>query len=174
MMLKKSLLTLALSCGLMALPSFAQSSPSSTPDQQTPSAQSTTTPDQQTPATTPSGSATDQQTPAAQSGAISDQSSTASQSGMNASGDSSSIQSNVQSALQKDDQLSGQSVNATVSGKKVMLSGTVSSQAQKDHAEQVAMQTAGSGYTVKNHIKVSGSAGSGAMGSGSSTTPPQK
>ena len=69
------------------------------------------------------------------------------------------MQSSIQSALQKDDQLSGQSVDAQVSGKKVMLTGTVSSQAQKDHAEQVATQAAGSGYTVKNHIKVSGAAG---------------
>jgi osmotically-inducible protein OsmY len=67
------------------------------------------------------------------------------------------MQSNIQTALQKDDQLSGQSVDVKVNGKnQVVLSGTVSSQAQKDHAEQVATQTAGSSYMVKNHIKVSG------------------
>jgi osmotically-inducible protein OsmY len=70
------------------------------------------------------------------------------------------MQSNLQSALQKDDQLAGQSVDVKVNGKnQIMLSGTVSSQAQKDHAEQVATQTAGSSYTVKNHIKVSGASG---------------
>jgi osmotically-inducible protein OsmY len=65
----------------------------------------------------------------------------------------------VQSALQKDDQLAGQSVNAEVTGQRITLSGTVSSQAQKDHAEQVATQAA-PGYTVKNKIKVSGGAAS--------------
>lgn len=94
---------------------------------------------------------------------MSDQSSNTSAGQSSASSDSSSIQSNIQSALQKDDQLSGQSVNAEVNGKKVTLTGTVSSQAQKDHAEQVATQAAGSGYTVKDKIKVSGSAASSTM-----------
>jgi len=44
----------------------------------------------------------------------------------------------------------------------IVLSGTVSSQSLKDEAEKVATQTAGSGYTVKNHIRV-GSAGAGSM-----------
>lgn len=69
------------------------------------------------------------------------------------------MESSVETALQKDDQLAGQSVKAHVSGSQIVLTGNVSSQAQKDHAEQVATQAAGSSYTVKNKIKVSGSAG---------------
>ena len=150
----KFLLTLALSCGLAALPALAQNSTTSS-DQQTPSAQ-----------TSP-----DQQTPSAQPGTMPDQNSTAQQS-PTAAGDSSMVQSNVQSALQKDDQLSGQNINVRVNSKnEIVLTGTVSSQAQKDHAEQVASQTASSGYTVKNRIKVSGS---GSMGSTGSTSTPQK
>ena len=130
MRVNKFLMTMALSCGLMALPALAQTS-TSTPDQQTPSA--------------------------AQSGAISNPNS-AQQPTSSASSDSATIQTNVQSALQKDDQLAGQNVNVMVNSKnQIVLTGTVSTQAQKDHAEQVATQTAGSGYTVKNHIKVSSS-----------------
>lgn len=153
MQLKKSLCTLALACGLMALPVLAQNSQSSTPPPDNSASPS---------ATAPNSSPTDQ-APAASSGSISDQSSNTSAGGQSgSSADSSSVQSTIQSALQKDDQLAGQSVNAEVSGKKVTLTGTVSSQAQKDHAEQVATQAA-AGYTVKNKIKVSGSSDSGAM-----------
>ena len=147
MRVNKFLVTMALSCGLMALPSLAQTSTSST-DQQTPSA--------------------------AQSGTMSDQSSASQQGSMGTSSatDASSIQSNIQDALTKDTQLAGQSVNARVNSKnQIVLSGSVRSQAEKDRAEQVATQTAGSSYTVKNHIKVSGKAGSaGSM----SAQPPQK
>ncbi len=139
MQVKKFLCTMALSCGLVALPALAQSS-----------SQSTSPSDQTTPAA-PSAS---QNSSSTSSGAYGQQSS-----GTSAS-DSSSIQSNVQSALQKDDQLAGQNVNAEVGdNNKLTLSGTVSSQAQKDHAEQVATQAA-PGYTVKNKIKVSGSSSS--------------
>jgi osmotically-inducible protein OsmY len=140
MQVKKILCTMALSCGLMTLPSLAQTS-----------SQNPSSPDTSSPST----SAPTDQTGSANSGASGAQS----PSNSSASADSSSIQSNVESALQKDDQLAGQSVNAHISSKKITLSGTVSSQAQKDHAEQVATQAA-PGYTVKNKIKVSGSSGS--------------
>jgi len=155
----KFLLTLALSCGLMALPSLAQNAAAGTPNQQTPQA-------------SPSTSSTDQQAPpASESGAISSDQNQNSM-GATSAGSTSAIQTSVQDALQKDSQLAGQSVNAQVNSKnQIVLTGTVSSQDQKDHAEQVATQAAGSGYTVKNHIKVSGTAGS--MGS-TSSQPPQK
>ena len=137
MQVKKSVITLALSCGLMVLPAIAQSSSPSTP----PSA------DPQSPSAAQSGSP---------SGSMS---TTAGQSG-SSSADSSKVQSDVQTALQKDSQLAGNSVDVQVSDNKIMLSGTVSSQALKDHAEQIATQTAPSGFTVKNKIKVAGSTGS--------------
>ena len=156
---KKSLLTVALSCGLMALPALAQTASPSSSDQQSPAA---------------SQSSADQQSPTSQSGSMSGQSSAQSPSTSGSASDASSVQSNVQSALQKDDQLTGQNVNVAVNGKnQITLSGTVSSQAQKDHAEQVATQTAGSSYMVKNKIKVGG-ANSTTSGSTGSSTNPQK
>ncbi len=158
MELKKSILTVALTCGLMALPALAQTASPSSSDSQSPSA-SQSSPDQQSPT-------------ASQSGSMSGQSSAQSPSTSSSATDASSVQSNVQSALQKDDQLTGQTVNVAVNSKnQITLSGTVSSQAQKDHAEQVATQTAGSSYTVKNKIKVGGA---GSMGSTGSSTNPQK
>ncbi|MGZ4814740.1 MAG: BON domain-containing protein [Terriglobales bacterium] len=139
MQVKKILCTMALSCGLAVLPAFAQSS------------SQTNNPSDTSPTASPSP---DQTSPSANSGSNSQQSSNSS-----AAADSSGIQSNVETALQKDDQLAGQSVNAQVSDKKITLTGNVNSQAQKDHAEQVAKQAA-PGYTVKNKIKVSGNAGS--------------
>jgi osmotically-inducible protein OsmY len=172
-MLKKSLLTLALSCGLMALPALAQSSAPSVSDQQAPSTEASgqqsnsAAQTQQPAANAPSGTVSSQNSMAGQQGSM-DQSATPQSAG---SADSATMQSNIQSALQKDDQLAGQSINVNVNSKnQVVLTGTVSTQAQKDHAEQVATQTAGAGTMVKNHIKVSG----GATGSTGSTTPPQK
>ncbi len=148
MELKKSLLTVALSCGLMTLPALAQTASSSPSDQQSPAA--------------------------SQSGSMSDQASAQSPSTSGSATDASSVQSNVKSALQKDDQLTGQTVNVAVNSKnQITLSGTVSSQAQKDHAEQVATQTAGSSYMVKNKIKVGG-ASANSTGTTGSTTNPQK
>lgn len=158
MQVKNSVITLALACGLMALPALAQdtTSPATSPTSPNSSAASA-----QTGSTPSTGSAaTDQQTPGAaassQSSDMSSQSQASSQSGASAS-DSSTVESNVKSALQKDDQLSGQSVSAQVTKTQVVLTGNVATQAQKDHAEQVASQTAGSSYTVKNKIKVAGS-----------------
>ena len=137
MQMKQFLCTVALSCGLVALPTLAQTSSQSS---------------------NPSGSSS--ATAAQQS------------SGTSASADSSSIQSNVSTALQKDDQLAGQNVNAQVKNQNITLTGTVSSQAQKDHAEQVATQAA-PGYTVKNKIKVSGSNGNSSSSPMSEQQPKQ-
>ena len=160
MQVKNSVLTLAIACGLMAIPVLAQdtSTPATSPSSPNSSAASA-----QTGSSPTTGSAaTDQQTPgassSAQSSTSSGQSATSSQSGA-ASSDSSSVQSSVDSALQKDDQLAGQTVKAQVSKSQIVLTGNVLSQAQKDHAEQVALQTAGSSYTVKNKIKVSSAMG---------------
>ena len=135
MQVKNLLCTMALSCGLVALPALAQSSPQSSTSSNPSS----------------SSSPTSDQTSSSASGQTS--------SGTTASTDYSSIKSNVQSALHKDDQLAGQNVNAQVSNQKITLSGAVSSRAQKDHAEQVVTKAA-PGYTVKNKIKVSGASAS--------------
>lgn len=158
MQIKKSVLTLAISCGLMALPALAQdtTSPATSPTSPTSSAGSA-----QTGSSPSTGSAaTDQQTPGSSVSSQSGSTTGSDQSGAGSSADSKSVESSVESALQKDSDLAGQDVKAHVSSNQIVLTGNVGSQAQKDKAEQVATQAAGSSYTVKNKIKVSGSSGS--------------
>jgi osmotically-inducible protein OsmY len=79
-------------------------------------------------------------------------------------------QASVQKALQQDPALSSAVSAQAGTDNKLVLSGTVPTQADKDRAEQMARSAAG-GMTIDNQIQVSG--GSTSPGSsGSSTTPP--
>jgi osmotically-inducible protein OsmY len=79
-------------------------------------------------------------------------------------------QASVQKALQQDPALSSAVSAQAGSDNKLVLSGTVPTQADKDRAEQMARSAAG-GMTIDNQIQVSGSSTSPGS-SGSSTTPP--
>jgi osmotically-inducible protein OsmY len=97
------------------------------------------------------------------------QSQPTSQSSMGQSGSSSSdVQTNIQKAFQQDPSLASASISANVTDSKVELTGTVASSADKDKAESIAQQNAGS-RKVDNKIKVSGTSSQPP----SSTQPPK-
>lgn len=78
-------------------------------------------------------------------------------SGQQSSQSPSQAQDEVRKALQKDPALAQSSVTAsTGSNNTVVLTGTVTSQAEKDRAETVARSASG-GMTVDNRIQVGGS-----------------
>jgi osmotically-inducible protein OsmY len=79
-------------------------------------------------------------------------------------------QASVQKALQQDPALSSAVSAQAGTDNKLVLSGTVPTQADKDRAEQMARSAAG-GMTIDNQIHVSGSSTSPGS-SGSSTPPP--
>jgi len=79
-------------------------------------------------------------------------------------------QASVQKALQQDPTLSSAVSAQAGTDNKLVLSGTVPTQADKDRAEKMAQSAAG-GMTIDNQIQVSGSSTSPGS-SGSSTTPP--
>jgi hyperosmotically inducible periplasmic protein len=79
------------------------------------------------------------------------------------SGGSSDVQTKIQKAFQQDPSLASSSVSANVTDDKIQLTGSVSSSADKDKAEQIAQQNAG-GRKVDNKIEVGSS--------GTSSQPP--
>ena len=76
-------------------------------------------------------------------------------------------QGNIQKALQQEPTLANANISATVSGNKVMLSGTVADKEQKKKAKEIAEANA-SGMKVVDHIKVEHS-----KGGKDNTTPPK-
>ena len=76
-------------------------------------------------------------------------------------------QGNIQKALQQEPTLANANISATVSGNKVMLSGTVADKEQKKKAKEIAEANAG-GMKVVDHIKVEHS-----KGGKDNTTPPK-
>jgi len=80
--------------------------------------------------------------------------------------------SNIQTAIRKDTSLSNSNVNVNVGdNNEIVLTGTVQSSADKDHAEQIARSNA-PGSNVVNKITVGSSAGS-TSSSGSASGLPQ-
>ena len=156
----KFVLVLALTCGLTGLSLFAQNPGSPGPTStSTQSGSSPTTGSAATDTPAPGSSGTTQT--ANRAGEYRSKAEHSPATTVTAPGGS--IKTNVESALQKDSQLAGQNVNVQVNKKVVMLSGTVSSQDQKDHAEKVAVEAAGSNYSVKNEINVAGDSASGSQ-----------
>ncbi|MBZ5504012.1 MAG: BON domain-containing protein [Acidobacteriia bacterium] len=123
-------------------PSAPQTQPSN-PDQQQPS----TAPDQEKKPAPESLPSTDQKKP------DDTQKMPQSDAAPAATGD---VQSNIQSALQKDPTLATANVTVAVSGKTVMLTGTVPNKDAKDAAERIAKENSG-GMKVKSHLKVAAS-----------------
>ncbi len=76
--------------------------------------------------------------------------------------DSMQVQSQIQTAFQKDPTLANSSINVSVNDNKVKLTGTASTNAEKDKAKSIAEANAG-GRKVVDKIKVSGSQTSGSQ-----------
>jgi osmotically-inducible protein OsmY len=145
--MKKFALLTSLLLGMSTIVASAQTSPSSSPDQNSPSMSGQQQPDSTYP------QSQSQLPDSSQSAASATQ-----------------AQADVQKAFQQDSSLSQSGVSVQVgTNNNLVLTGTVQSQADKDHAEQVARSASG-GMTVDNQIQVSGS--STTPGSDTSTTPP--
>jgi osmotically-inducible protein OsmY len=155
----KSVLILALTLGLVGLPLLSQNPGSPGPTStSTQGGSSPTTGSAATDTPAPGSSGTTQTANrAGEYRSKAEHSPATAITGPSRSGD---VKTNVQTSLQKDSQLAGQNVNVQLNKKLVVLSGTVSSQDQKDHAEKVAIEAAGSNYSVKNNINVSGGSSS--------------
>jgi osmotically-inducible protein OsmY len=64
----------------------------------------------------------------------------------------------VKSAIMANESISATGLNVDTKGKVVYLRGSVKNAAQKNLASQIAKKQAGTGYTIKNELKVAGGA----------------
>lgn len=70
------------------------------------------------------------------------------------------VQNDIQTALQKDPNLSNSNINVQVTDKNVELTGSVPSKDAKHSADKIAKEHSG-GLDVKNHLKVEKPSGGG-------------